>query len=1033
MSIYRSSVEHPVTTALVFLAFAILGVFALVQLPVDNFPDIESNVIMVMSSYPGASAEDVENNLTKLLENSLNGVSDLKNITSNSRENISVLTLEFEYGTDIDEATNDVRDKLDMISQTLPDGASLPFLFKFSVDDMPIMIMAATANQSVSALDKILDERVATPLARVSGVGTVSVAGAPKREIQVYVDPAKLEAYNLSIASISAIIAAENRNIPSGSIDIGSDTYTLRIKKEFQDPSELYDVVLGSFNGGTIYLRDVARIVDDVEEKSQESYTNGTRGAQIIIQKQSGYNTVNVIRKVKKEMEKLERNLPADVKIITVVDNSTNILRTINSLKETIMITFIVVMLVVFVFLGRWRGTLIVVLSIPIALLASLLYLFATGNTLNIISMSALSIAIGMVVDDAIVVLENVTTHIERGEKPKEAAVHGTAEVGISVIASTLTMLCVFLPLTMISGMAGIMFKQLGWIVSIIMIVSTTAALTLVPMLCALLLKRNPKTSKFHQVLFTPINKALDGISSGYSRMIAWCMNHKKIIALGAVVVFVVVMVIYAPRMKTEYFPNSDSGRMQASIELPIGTAQDVTRDVAARIYAKLVQDIPEIQVLSYRFGQADSDNAFASMQNNGTYLISMNINVGSMENRKRSVSELADIVRADLRLFPEINKFNVTEGGGMGGRASVQLEIYGYDFSETEEAARAVREKMMSSGLFAQAILSRDQYTPEYEVDFDREKLALNGLSSVTAAAAVSAAMSGSVGSYYREDGEEYNIRVRYAPELRTSLEDIENIMVYNNQGRGIRVKDLGRIVDSKVPPTIQRKNRDRYISVTGIMAQGKSLSDGVEYVQQELTAHPLDPGLSWQIGGDYEDQQDMFKDMILLALLIIVLVYMVMASQFESFMGPFVIMFSIPFALVGVALGNMAANLAIGVMSMIGIIILLGIVVKNGIVLIDYTILLQERGYNVREASVAAARSRLRPILMTTLTTVLGMLPMALGRGEGSEMWRGLGTTVAWGLSISTLITLVIIPVVYCGLTEHRARRLARKARKA
>ena len=1029
MSIYRTAVNNPVTTGLLFLAFAILGVFALMRLPVDNFPDVESNVIMVMSSYPGASAEDVENNLTKILENSLNGVANLKDITSNSRENISVLTLEFEYGTDIDEATNDVRDKLDMISQTLPDGASLPFLFKFSVDNMPIMILAATADQSVSALDKILDERVATPLARVSGVGTVSVAGAPKREIQVYCDPTKLEAYNLSIPAISQIIAAENRNIPSGSIDIGSDTYTLRIKKEFQDPSELLDVVLGNFGGSAVYLRDVARVVDDVEEKSQESYTNGTRGAQIIIQKQSGYNTVEVINKVKEQMQQIERTLPADVKITTVVDNSNNILRTIGSLKETILITFLVVMLVVFLFLGRLKGTLIVVLSIPIALLASLLYLFATGNTLNIISMSALSIAIGMVVDDAIVVLENVTSHLERGEKPKEAAVHGTAEVGISVIASTLTMLCVFLPLTMISGMAGIMFKQLGWIVSIIMIVSTTAALTLVPMLCSQLMDNKPTTNKLYKAVFGPVNKALDAISAGYSKLIDWCMRHKKWILAAAIVVFAGVMALYVPNMKTEYFPNSDSGRMQASIELPIGTAQDVTRDVAARIYEKLAADIPEIQVLSYRFGQADSDNAFASMQQNGTYLITMNINVGSMENRKRSVSELADIVRADLRLFPEINKFNVSEGGGMGGRASVQVEIYGYDFTETEDAARAVRERMMESGLFAQAILSRDQYTPEYEVDFDREKLALNGLSSVTAAAAVSAAMSGSVGSYYREDGEEYNIRVRYAPEFRTSIEDIENIVIYNAQGRGMKVKDLGSIVESKVPPTIQRKNRDRYIMVTGIMTQGKALSDGVEAVTQLLNDNPLPVGMSWRIGGDYENQQDMFSDMILLALLIIILVYMVMASQFESFMGPFVIMFSIPFALVGVAIGNMVGNLAVGVMSLIGIIILLGIVVKNGIVLIDYTILLQERGYSVREASVAAARSRLRPILMTTLTTVLGMLPMALGRGEGSEMWRGLGTTVAWGLSISTLITLVLIPVLYCGFTEHRARRKAKK----
>ena len=1030
MSIYRTSVNHPVTTALIFVAFAILGLFSLTRLPVDNFPDVESNVIMVMSSYPGASAEDVENNLTKVLENSLNGVANLKDITSNSRENISVLTLEFEYGTDIEVATNDVRDKLSMASQTLPDGASSPTIFKFSADDMPIMIMSATANQSVSALDKILDERVATPLARVTGVGTVSVNGAPQREIHVYCDPNKLEAYGLSIASISQVIAAENRNVPSGSIDIGSDTYTLRIKKEFQDPSELENIVLGNVNGGVIYLRDVARVTDGLEEKSQESYTNGVRGAQIIIQKQSGYNTVNVIRGVKKELAKLQRNLPSDIKITPVVDSSDNILRTISSLKETILITFLVVMLIVYIFLGRWKGTLIVVLSIPIALLASLMYLFATGNTLNIISMSALSIAIGMVVDDAIVVLENVTTHLERGEKPKEAAVHGTAEVGISVIASTLTMLCVFLPLTMISGMAGIMFKQLGWIVSIIMIVSTTAALTLVPMLCSQLLTIENKSGKLYHFIFDPVNRFLDAVSRGYSRMIAWCMNHKRIVLLGAAVVFAVVLAVYVPRMKTEYFPTQDQGRIQVSVELPIGTAQDVTRDLAARLYEKIVADVPEIKVLSYNFGQADSQNAFASMRNNGTYLISMNVNVGSMEDRKRSTSEIADLIREDLKLFPEINKSTVTEGGmGMGGRSAVQLEIYGYDFEATETEARRLRAKMLENPIFVQVVLSRDQYTPEYEVDFDREKLALNGLTSTTAAAAVSAAMSGTVASYYREDGEEYNIRVRFAPEFRESVEDIENIVVHNAMGRGIKVRDLGEVVESKVPPTITRKNRDRYITVSGMMARGHALSEGVDFVNSLMASEPLPAELSWDIGGDYEEQQSMFSDMILLMLLIVILVYMVMASQFESFLGPLVIMFSIPFAFTGVALGNMLHGLAVGVMSLIGIIILLGIVVKNGIVLIDYTILCQERGMSVRDSSVTAARSRLRPILMTTLTTVCGMLPMAWGRGEGSEMWNGLGVTVAWGLSISTLITLVIIPVLYCGITEHRERRKARK----
>ena len=1033
MSIYRTSVNHPVTTFLIFLAFAILGVYSLVKLPIDFFPDIESNTIMVMSSYPGASAEDVETNLTKILENSLNGVADLKNLSSQSKENISILTLEFKYGTDIEVATNDVRDKLDRVNSVLPDGASIPLIFKFSMDDMPIMMMAATADQSVPALDKILDDKVATPLARVSGVGTVSVAGAPKREIQVYCDPSKLSAYNLSIGTISQIIAAENRNVPSGSIDIGSETYTLRIKKEFSDPSEILDLVVGYSAGKAVYLRDVATVNDGLEEKSQEAYTNGTRGAMIIIQKQSGSNTVAVIKDVKKMMLDIQKTLPSDIKFTVIMDSSTNIINTINSLKETIFITFLVVMLVVFIFLGRWRGTIIVILSIPIALLASLMYLFVTDNSLNIISMSSLSIAIGMVVDDAIVVLENVSSHLERGEKPKEAAVHGTAEVGISVIASTLTMLCVFLPLTMITGMAGVMFKQLGWIVSIIMIVSTTAALTLVPMLCSIMLTNKAKTGKLHMAIFGPINKFLDGLSSGYGKFIDWCMKHKTIVLLSSLAVFVLVMALLAPRIKTEYFPKADQGRLSVTAELPIGTSQAVTADVAQRIYAKIAADVPEIKVLNYRFGQADTDNAYASMQANGAYLISMNINLGSMENRERSVFEIADIIRADLASFPEIRKANVTEGaGGMGGATTVKVEVYGYDFDTTEEVAKDLRDKMFADPSFTQVNISRDQYTPEYQVDFDREKLAINGLSSTTAAAAFSAAMNGAVGSFFREDGEEYNIRVRYSPEFRTSIEDIENIMVYNPAGRGVRMKELGQVVESKVPPTIERKNRSRLVTVTGVVSKDHALSDAVAACQKIISESEIPSEITPVIGGDYEDQQEMFSDMLLLVALIIILVYMVMASQFESYLGPFVIMFSIPFAFVGVILGLWTTGTALGVMGMVGIIILLGIVVKNGIVLIDYTILCQERGIGVRESSVIAAKSRLRPILMTTLTTVLGMLPMALGRGEGSEMWRSLGMVVCWGLSISTVITLVIIPTLYCGLTEMREKRAAKKAAK-
>ena len=764
MSIYRTAVNKPVTTALVFIAFAIFGIFSFMKTSIAQLPDFDANGLLVMSSYPGASAADIETNLTKVLENGLNGVSDLKDMTSKSKENISIITLEFNYGVDIEEATNNVRDKLDMINSSLPDQASTPVIFKFSMDDMPILILSATADESLPGLDKILDDKVTTPLSRVKGVGTVSVSGAPTREIQVYCDPNKLQAYGLSIGTVSNIIAYENRNIPSGSIDIGSESFSLRIQKEFKDPSELLDVVLSYKDGNAVYLRDVATIIDGQQEKEQEAITNGRRSAQIVIQKQTGANTVDVIKGVFKEMKTIEPTLPSDIHIETVIDSSSNIINSINSLKETIIITFLVVMLVVYVFLGRWRATFIIILSIPISLMASLVYLFATGNTLNIISMSALSIAIGMVVDDSIVALENITTHIERGEKPKEAAVHGTEEVGISIIASTLTMLCVFLPLTLISGMSGIMFRQLGWIVSIIMIVSTCGALCLVPMLCSRMLRAGRKKNKIHDILFTPIDKGLNAISDGYAWVINWAVRNRKTVIFGAFGIFMAVLLLLGPSIKTEYFPHADQGRLTVSIELNAGTSQEVTGEFARKFYNRICEEIPEIKICSYTFGQADTDNAFASMQTNGSNIISMNINLGSMEDRKRSSSEIADIVRADLKEYPEIHKGTVSEGmGGMGSAASVAVEIYGYDFQTTDRIANELRDKMAEDPAFAQVTLSRDQYTPEYQVDFDRVKLAANGLNSTTAAAAVSAAMSGSVGSYYREDGEEYDIRVRY------------------------------------------------------------------------------------------------------------------------------------------------------------------------------------------------------------------------------------------------------------------------------
>ncbi len=1029
MSLYRTSVNKPVTVALIFVTIAILGVFSLSKLSTNLFPDMGENTILVVTSYSGASAADIETNVTKPLENSLNSVSNLKHLSSTSKENISVIALEFEYGIDINEATNDVRDKLDMVTQALPDAISIPTIFKFSMEDMPIMLLSATAEESLSSLDKILDDKVATPLARVNGVGTISVSGAPKREIQVFVDPDKLAAYGITIESISSTLASENRNTPAGTIDIGSNTYSVRVEKEFKSAEEMLEVIVGTSNNAPVYLKDVAIVNDGEQERLQKVFSNGKQGAMLTIQKQTDANTVQVVKGIKKELKKIEKTLPSDIKINVIIDGSTNIIETINSLKDTILTTFLLVMAVVFLFLGRWRATIIIVLSIPISLVASVIYLFATGNTLNIISMSALTIAIGMVVDDAIVVLENITSHIDRGAKPKEAAVHATQEVSISVIASTLTMLAVFLPLTMVDGIIGIFFKQLGWIVSIIMIVSTSAALTLVPMMCSRMLKQNPRSHRWHTVLFTPINKGLDALSRGYGKLINWAVTHRKTVVFIAIVVLVATVMLTMPNMKTGFLPAMDQGRLSISIELPVGTGEKVTGQLAEELSTKYRSEIPEIRMLNYNYGMADEDNAFASMQNNGTHIISMNIDLGRKTERERSTQEVAEYIRKDLKNNTIIKKYNVSEGGGMGGATSLKLEIYGYDFQNSDRIAFGLRDSLLNTPQFSQVLVSRDDYTPEYYVDFDREKLRLNGIDVTTASTMVRNRINGSVMTFFREDGDEYNIRVRYAPEFRQSIEDIENIILYGSQGQSIRVKDVAQVVEGMTPPKIERKDRERVVTVTGIVAKGYALSEAVEVAQKHIENAEIPTEFMVKIAGDYENQQDSFSGLFTLLILIIILVYVVMASQFESLLDPFVIMFSVPFAIVGVLIGLAVNNMALDVMAMIGILILVGIVVKNGIVLIDYAILCRERGMDVNTAVTTASKQRLRPILMTTLTTVLGMIPMALGSGEGAEMWNGLGITVSWGLTISTLITLVLIPTLYAIFISRREKRQAKK----
>ena len=1036
MSLYSSSVKRPVTTILVFVALIVLGLFSLRNLPIDLFPDVETNTIMVMTSYAGTSASDIEQNVTRPLENSLNSVEHLKHITSNSRENISIVTLEFEYGYDIETLTNDVRDKLDMVSSMLPDDANTPIIFKFSSDMIPIVLLSVQADQSMPGLYKILDENVANPLARVDGVGSVSIAGAPKREVHVYLDPLRMEAYNLSVETVASLIGAENRNIPGGTFDIGNETYPLRVQGEFSDPQQMGAMVVGmSPGGGVVHLRDVARIDDSLEERAQESYNNGQKGAMIIVQKQSGANSVDISTKIAKELPKIQKNLPSDIKLGYIVDTSDNIRSTIASLVETVLFALLFVGIVVFVFLGRWRATVIVLVTIPISLIASFIYLYVTGNSLNIVSLSALSIAIGMVVDDAIVVLENVTTHIERGSAPMQAAVNGTNEVALSVMASTLTLIAVFFPLTLVKGMTGVLFKQLGWMVTIMMALSLICALMLTPMLCSRLLRLNVGDTKIFQKVYGPILKVLNKIDDFYAKVLDKCVAHRWITTATALGVFV-VSILLMKFVGTEFFPTNDNGRLGVSLELPIGSRVELAKDVSSRLYKEWTEKYPEIQSFNYTVGQASSDNTYASMQSNGSHIISMNIMLSKANERKRSITEIAGAMREDLKQYPELKKALVNVGGsrgaGMMGQSMLSYEIYGYDFTKTDSVAQRLKRILEKIPGAADINISRSDYQPEYHVDFDREKLAMYGLNLSSAATMLRNRINGTTASYFREDGMEYDIKVMYDPEHRRSISDIENIMLYNAMGTGVRLKEVGTVTEQFYPPTIERKDRERIITVSTVV-QDRAMSEVIADAQPLIDKMDKPGDVQVQLSGSYEDQQDSFSDLAVLGLLIILLVYIVMASQFESFTYPAIIMTSIMFAFSGIVLILLLTRTNLNVMSMIGGIMLIGIVVKNGIVLIDYINLNRERGMSIRRAVITGGHSRLRPVLMTSLTTILGMVPMAIGTGVGSEMWRPMGIAVIGGLAMSTLMTLLFVPTMYTIFALTGIRRNRKKMHKS
>lgn len=1031
MSIYGSAVKKPITTAMIFLAIIVFGVFSLTQLPIDLMPEIEYPVITVFTTYGGASAQDIEKNITEVLEESLNSVDDLKDITSVSRDNFSVVALEFEFGSNLDAASNDIRDMLSLVESRLPEDADKPTLFKFDMSMMPVIVYAFTADESYEGIEKMLENKISNPLKMIDGVGSIGIMGAPRREIAISVDPVRLEAYNLSVERLGQILQAENLNMPSGSVDMGRMSYQLRVQGEFERSDQIKNIVIGSQSGKNIYLKDIATVRDSIQEMTIDQKANGMQSVMMMVMKQSGANTVQIADEVNEKMTELQKTLPEDVEMIRVYDSSEFIKDSLNNLTSTLMYALIFVILVVLFFLGRWRATFIIVLTIPIALIVSFIYLYSTGNTINIISLSALSIAIGMVVDDAIVVLENITKHIERGSTPREAAIYATNEVWLAVIVTTLTIVAVFFPMTMVGGMAGILFKPLGWIVTITVVTSTIAAITLTPMLSSKMLKLKRNHKKHGRLSWDrTILPGLNKLDIFYERSLKWSLHHKKIIVIASALVLFGSFFLVG-QIGTEFMPTQDDGILQLEVELQSGTRVEETSRVAREIETNIKSKVPEIKLTNTTTGTDEDAGMTAIFRTTGSNIMTSTVILTDATERERSSAEISDIIRNEIASIPEVINFKVTLGNNSQSTNNVDVVLFGYDIEITTALANTISERLSNIEGAKDVNISREKAKPELRVILDQDKMSQNGLNTYTVSMSLRNRVAGLTASKFREDGEEYDIVVQYDKDFRNSISDIENIAIQNPLGKYIRLSEIGEVVEYWSPPNIERKRRERIVTIS-TTPYGVSLGEMANIIKEDLQSVDIPDGIIVEVGGAYEDQQESFADLALLLIVSLILVYIVMASQFESLKMPFIIMFSIPFAFAGVIITLYITNTVLSIIAALGAIMLVGIVVKNAIVLVDYINLMRDRGYELDDAITLSGKSRLRPVLMTALTTILGMLPLALSTGEGSEIWSPMGIAIIGGLIFSTVITMIIVPVIYRLFAVHggrkREQRLAR-----
>ena len=1011
----KLAIKRPVTILMLVLMVMLLGGISFSRLAVDLYPDMELPVMLIMTDYEGAGPYEVESMVTRPLEEVVSTVDDLEGIHSTSSRGNSAVIVIFDWGTDMNFAALDVREQLDMVRGALPDDAGDPMALQMDPDMMPILQIGVTGDMDEVALKELSEDIIENRMERLSGVAVCDVSGGLSREVKVEVDPYKLTSYGVDLEQISNVLRSENVNFSGGDLEEGSRQYLVRTTGEFRDLEEMGNVVVGSGSAGPVFLRDVAEITDYHREPSVLTRMDGESTISLSIRKQADANTIQVVDLVRQEMEVLERELPGNINFEVAMDQSTFIRQSIDNIVNMLLLGGILAVIVLYLFLGNIRSTFIIALAMPISVVATFVLMYFQGLTVNMITMAGLALGLGMMVDNSIVILENIFRYRQLGYSREEAAMQGSGEVSGAITASTLTTMSVFLPVVFVGGMASIIFSSLAWTVAFSLFASLMVALTVIPALSSKYLKvdREDSGKKISGRVLTWMKNMLEGLAGVYKKALGWSLGHRKLV----VIVFILMMVgslLLTPFVGYEFLPAADMGELTANIELPMGTTLEETDRVVGQV-EEITGDYEDIDTVFSRVGSGGEFGFGGASPERA----SVNILLVDMDQRNLSTRELIDDLRGRLERIPgaEITLSEMDMSGGMGpGEAEpINIVVKGDDV----EVLRSVTGEV---AVIADRVEgTRDLETsftegrPELQVRLDRERSAALGINSSQVASAVRSALEGQVVTQYRVDGEEIDVNLQAVEMTRESRDSLNQLPLKTAEGENIMLGEVAEITREISPMQIERDGQVRAATVTGNIS-GRDLGSVMEDIQAEMEDYTLPSGYMLEYGGEMEEMMEAFGDLALALLLAICLVYMIMASQFESLLYPFVIMFALPQTFIGVVLALVLTGRTLNVSTFMGIIMLAGIVVNNAIVLVDYiNVLRRDHGYERNEAILEGGRVRLRPILMTTLTTVLGMLPLVFAIGEGAETWAPMSTAIIGGLTVSTVITLVLVPVVY------------------